>query len=323
MKLFFKEHIGLIITQIIQFIVIASLFWLAGYHDIKMILYAFLLSGVTFIGYLTFHYFTRKKYYERIASPIKSLEESLQVLDDGPVSEALYELLKSQYYLYKQQINDLERKQDEHLIFMDRWIHQMKTPLSVIDLMATDLDEPLSSDMREETERMKTGLNTVLYMARLRTIQQDFHIKQVDLLQLIREVNQENKRFYIRNKVYPVIESDAVMVVETDEKWLYFILTQLIQNAVKYSTGKATEIHIGLSKTEAGPVLEVRDFGVGIPREDLPRVFDAFYTGENGRVFRESTGMGLFLVKEVSDYLGHRVEVESRVGEGSRFRVVF
>lgn len=323
MRLFFKEHIGLIITQIVQFIIIASLFWLAGYHDIKLILYAFLLSGLTFIGYLTFYYFTRRKYYQRIATPITSLDESLQALDDRPASEALSELLKSQYYLYKQQLHDLERKQDEHLVFMDRWIHQMKTPLSVIELMATDLDEPLSSNMREETERMKTGLNTVLYMARLRTIEQDFHIKQVDVVKLIHEVNQEHKRFYIRNKVYPVVETEAEMIVETDEKWLYFIITQLIQNAVKYSTNQANEVKITLSKTDAGQMIEVRDFGVGIPKEDLPRVFDAFYTGENGRVFRESTGMGLFLVKEVADYLGHQVSIESTVDEGSNFRVIF
>lgn len=323
MKLFLKEHVGLIVIQIVQFIVIVSLFWLAGFGDVKLTLYVLLLSGLISLGYLTYHYFSRKKYYERLATPVNSLDESLQVLDDRPAPEALYNLLKSQYHLYKQQINQLERKQEEHLIFMDRWIHQMKTPLSVIDLMATDLDEPLSSNMREETERMKIGLNTVLYMARLRTIEQDFHIKQVDLLKLIHEVNQEHKRFYIRNKVYPVISVEDEMIVETDEKWLYFILTQLIQNAVKYSANHANEVKISFLKAPGGQMVEVRDFGVGIPPEDLPRIFNAFYTGENGRVFRESTGMGLFLVKEVADYLGHQVDVESVLGEGSSFRIVF
>ncbi len=86
---------------------------------------------------------------------------------------------------------------------MDQWVHQMKTPLSVIELTAQNLDEPESSSIREETERMKTGLNTILYMARLRTIEQDFRIKPVALADIVHEVNRENKRFYIRSQVYP------------------------------------------------------------------------------------------------------------------------
>src|SRR5690625_6342491 len=134
----------------------------------------------------------------------------------------------------------LKNKQEEHFIFMDRWIHQMKTPLSVIELMAQDLDEPDSSDMREETDRIKTGLNTVLYMGRLRTMSRDFYVKLVDLKSMINEVNKENKRFFIRNHVYPQIEVDSEgLAVETDDKWIHFMITQLFQNAVKYSAIKS------------------------------------------------------------------------------------
>jgi len=200
----------------------------------------------------------------------------------------------------------------------------MKTPLSVIELTAQNLDEPESSNIREETERMKTGLNTVLYMARLRTIEQDFRIKPVCLENVIHEINQENKRFFIRNEVYPKLEQERKgITVESDEKWLLFILTQLIQNAVKYSTGKTKQIIISLYERNGEAICDVRDFGIGIPLEDRKRLFQAFFTGENGRKYRESTGMGLFLVKEVTDYLGHAVEVESIVGEGTTFRVIF
>lgn len=209
-------------------------------------------------------------------------------------------------------------------MFMDRWVHQMKTPLSVIELTAKDLDEPESSNIREETERMKTGLNTVLYMARLRTIEQDFQIKRVTLAKLIHEANQDNKRFYIRNKVYPKLQEEETRVlVETDEKWLLFMVTQLIQNAVKYSVGRSNHIALSLYKRNNKAVFAVTDFGVGIPKADQKRIFQAFYTGENGRHFRESTGMGLYLVKEATSYLGHALEMESTVGEGTIFRIVF
>src|SRR5690625_7524959 len=106
---------------------------------------------------------------------------------------------------------------------MDRCAHQMKTPLSVIDFTAESLDKPESSNIREETERMKFGLNTVLYMARLRTMEEDFQVKVVTLANVVQEVNQENKRFYIRNEVYPQVEEASEgIAVFTDEKWLYF-----------------------------------------------------------------------------------------------------
>ncbi len=200
----------------------------------------------------------------------------------------------------------------------------MKTPLSVIELTAQSLDEPDSSNIREETERMKTGLHTILYMARLRSIEQDFHIKPVALSKIIHDVNGENKRFYIRNQVYPQLREEREgITVEPDEKWLFFMLSQLIHNAVKYSKGKSGHIVLSVYEQDGEAVLGITDFGVGIPVSDQKRIFDAFYTGENGRVFRESTGMGLYLTKEAAEHLGHRIEVESAVGEGTTFRIIF
>lgn len=324
MKLFIKEHALLIVVQIIQFLTILLIYWLDGYNHLKPALYGIFLGFFFLICYLTYHYISRRQFYDRLSEPIETLDESLRQIDNTPISEALNELLKTQYKKYQQQIKEAERKQEEHMIFIDRWIHQMKTPLSVIELIAKDLDEPESSSMREETDRMKTGLNTILYMARLRTIEQDFHIKPVHLAELVKEVNLENKRFYIRNHVYPQInEEQEGIKVETDEKWLFFIVSQLIHNAVKYSAQKSDHIIISLFERNSGVILEVKDFGVGIPTEDKKRIFDAFYTGENGRTFRESTGVGLFLVKEVTNYLGHVIEFESEVGKGTSLRIIF
>ncbi len=253
-----------------------------------------------------------------------SLDESLQETEHVPVAEALDQLLKSQYRLYQQRIGETEARKEDHLTFIDRWVHQMKTPLSVIELTARDLDEPESSNIREETERIKTGLSTVLYMARLRTIEQDFRIRPVMLESLVHELNRDNKRYFIRNDVYPKLDTErSGITVESDEKWLLFMMTQLIHNAVKYSAGKSKQIMISLYEREGVAIFEVKDFGIGIPEEDRKRIFNPFYTGANGRRYRESTGMGLFLVKEVADHLGHGIEMESVVGRGTTFRIVF
>jgi signal transduction histidine kinase len=92
---------------------------------------------------------------------------------------------------------------------------------------------------------------------------------------------------------------------------------------VKYSSGKSQQVNISLYERKGEAIFEVKDFGIGIPPEDRSRIFHAFYTGENGRHYRESTGMGLFLVKEVADYLGHGIEMETAAGKGTTFRIVF
>lgn len=324
MKLFWREHALLIGVQAVQFTVMLAIFWLDGYRATGPALYAAFL-GFFFLGcYLSYIYLSRRPFYERLSRPLESLDDSLRQTAAGPLSSALDRLLRDQYKLYQQRIKSLENQQRQHLTFMEQWVHQMKTPLSVIELTAQGLDEPDSSSIREETDRMKTGLNTILYMARLRSIERDFHIKPVSLSKIASEVNGEHKRFYIRNQVYPKLQEERPgITVESDEKWLVFILTQLIHNAVKYSRGRSRHIVISIYERGREAVLEVKDFGVGIPDADKRRIFDPFFTGENGRAFRESTGMGLYLTKEAAEHLGHRIEFESQVSRGTTFRVIF
>lgn len=324
MRLFFREHSLLIALQALQFLVILSIYWLAGFHSILPALYAIFLGVFLLSCYLTYYFVSRRGFYKRLNEPLDSLEDSLQKTGNVPVSEALDKLLRDQYRYYKNQIHTMELQQEQHLQFMDQWVHQMKTPLSVIELTAQNLDEPDSSNIREETDRMKTGLNTILYMARLRSIEQDFQIKSVQLSKIVHEVNKENRRFFIRSKVYPRLEEEKQgITVETDEKWLFFMLSQLINNAVKYSAGKSDTFIVAIYERDGEAVLQVTDFGVGIPDTDIRRVLDPFFTGENGRIFRESTGMGLYLTKEAAQYLGHRIELDSEVGKGTEIRIIF
>jgi len=323
-KLFFKEHSLLIFVQAIQMLVFLSIFWFDGYRDMKLFFYTVFLNFFILSCYLIYYYLTRQKMYKRLNHRLESLDDSFQKTDDAPISKAFDEVLRNQYKLYQSQLKLIEKEQEEHRKFMDQWVHQMKTPLSVIELTAQNIDEPDSSSIREETEVMKTGLNTILYIARLRTIEQDFHIKPVDLVKLADEVNGENKRFYIRNKVYPKLEvKKEGITVESDEKWLFFILSQLINNAVKYSSEISNRIVISIYERGEEAILEVTDFGIGIPEVDKRRIFDPFYTGENGRKYRESTGMGLYLAKESLSILGHEIEMESVSGKGTTFRIVF
>lgn len=324
MKLFLKDNLALILLQATQLLLMLFITWLDGYRDFSIILYALFLNFFLFTIYLLFRYRNQRLFYKRLADPLTHLNQSLEKTGTTPLPLAFDNLLKSQFILYVNKIEEIEAEKANHLNFIDRWVHQMKTPLSVIELTAEQLDEPDSSNIREETERMQASLRTILYMARLRTIKEDLNIKRVRLMEVIRSVNGELKRFYIRNNVYPRfknIKNDAV--IETDEKWLYFIIMQLLQNAVKYSAGKSNEIEINIYEKKGSYILEIQDYGIGIPLKDQKRIFQPFFTGENGRKYQESTGMGLYLVKEVIDYLGYGISVESIVDEGTTFQITF
>src|SRR5699024_7887558 len=134
MKLFIREHFSFIVLQCFQFLIMFLIMWMAGVQHIAIILYAISLSFFFLSCYFVYRYMTRRRFYNRLEKPLKNFDESLQKSDQVPVAEALDRLLKSQYSLYQERIGYIEMSKEEHLTFIDRWVHQMKTPLSVIEL---------------------------------------------------------------------------------------------------------------------------------------------------------------------------------------------
>ncbi|MBS4201927.1 sensor histidine kinase [Bacillus sp. FJAT-49732] len=319
MKLFFREHIPLIIVNIVQMIAVLSIYIMDGYRNYHTALYALFIGIFLLTAYLFYRYFTHKDFYRRLSNPIHKLDEVNEILGFSSLPEALTHLLKSQHTEYMNQLHQQERTRNDHLTFINQWVHQMKTPLSVIQLITQEEDDERFTSIQEEVDKIGKGLDMVLYAARLEAFEHDFQVELVSLRKMTEQAISENKRLFIKNRVYPEIHIDQNILVDSDEKWLMFILNQLITNAVKYSTGISQKILIKGSDRS----LEVQDNGIGIPKSDIKRVFNPFYTGENGRLYRESTGMGLYLVKEVCDRLGHQVEIASEVEEGTTVKIKF
>ncbi|UVI30525.1 sensor histidine kinase [Paenibacillus spongiae] len=323
MKLFLRDQSPLIAVYLAQLLVITYIYRLDGYRNTAISLYAGLLSGCLLVGYLAYRYITNRAFYNRLEEPLASMEEFTGGTQSTPLAESLQQLLKSQLRHYKTELNQYKHKIETQIHFINQWVHQMKTPLSVIYLMVQDEDEPRFTAIGDEVDRLKKGLETVLYTARLDTFEHDFHVEALDLEAVVRSVTSHQKRLFIRKRVFPVIRMEGAMTVHSDEKWLSFVLTQLITNAVRYTVRENRHIHFHGSSRGPDTVLEIRDEGVGIPASDLPRVFDAYFTGENGRSFQESTGMGLYLAKQICGKLGHRIELESAAGEGTVVRILF
>src|SRR5699024_8206436 len=149
------------------------------------ILYSFFLSLCMLSLYLLYDYWTRRYFYQRISKPLESIDEALETIGDRPIAKALHQYNLSNYRLYQNQMMAQWKKQEDYAKFMDLWVHQMKTPLSVIDLTAREVEEPYSSNIRYENDKLKAGLDNVLHMSRLREVQKDFHVKNVDLIKVI------------------------------------------------------------------------------------------------------------------------------------------
>lgn len=323
MRLFLREHLPLIAVQIAVLFLVLLVYWLDGYRDALTALYSVFLGIVALGGYLAYRYASHRSLYRKLAEPMESLDDSLQGGSAAPLPAAVDRLLETQYGHYQRKLKAAEKARDDHLAFIHQWVHQMKTPLSVIRLTMDNRDDAGAVSVREEADRMERGLETVLYAARLETFERDFQVESVQLRAIVERAIRENRRYFISSKVYPELNVDASLYVESDAKWLGFLIGQLVTNAIKYSAGSEQKVTFEASIRGREAALDIRDRGIGIPPEDRKRVFQPFYTGDNGRKFRESTGMGLYFVQEIAGRLGHRIELESEVGKGTRVRVAF
>lgn len=324
MKLFIRDNVPYMVVYIISVTLTISYCMLSKSLKSADAIYIIFFNFLILMCFLIYRYNTHKRVYNLLSEDMQVIEESIKDLGSSRVGEAMEALMKKQYSLYQGKIQVYNQNQKEHLTFMNHWVHQMKTPLSVIQLYVQEHEgEEMAENLKGEVDKLNKGLNMAMYFARLDEFQKDFHAEKVDLHNLIIEMVNEEKRLFIKNRVFPELKLEDDIIVYSDKKWIKFAIEQIIINGVKYSKGQNKKLTIELKKVSNMVILDVIDRGVGIPKKDIKRVFDAFYTGENGRVFGESTGMGLYIVKKVCDSLEHKVEIESEVAEGTRVRIIF
>lgn len=209
----------------------------------------------------------------------------------------------------------LQEKQD----FFALWAHQIKTPISALNLLLQGENTDRAS-CRQELFKVEGYVEMALNYMRFEDMRNDLLLEKYSLEELVRQVVKKYATLFIYNHVSVELQ-DLQYQVLTDEKWFCFVLEQLISNAIKY-TGQGS-VTVFAQDTEQGICLVVKDTGIGIKGEDLPRIFEKGFTGYNGRLDKKASGLGLYLCKGVCDRLGHRLDVSSRPGEGTEVRLLF
>ncbi|MBQ8080554.1 MAG: sensor histidine kinase [Clostridia bacterium] len=242
----------------------------------------------------------------------KNLRFALDGLPEPRTREGaeLTELLLSLRDELNGTVAEAEREQAVALSYYSLWVHQIKTPIAVMRLRLGQADSEEHRALSTELFRVERYANMALSFARLNAPTLDMVIRRVPLDDVIRAAARTYAVFFVRKGLAFRFEGTQETAL-TDEKWLGFILEQLLSNAVKYTQRGSVTVRV-----ENG-VLSVADTGCGIAPEDLPRVCERGYTGLNGRTTARSTGLGLWLCRTAADRLGHRLYLESTLGEGT------
>ena len=200
--------------------------------------------------------------------------------------------------------------QDRAETFYTAWVHQIKTPMAAMGLLLQG-GTPDAALLKGELFRMEKYVDLVLTYQRLGSESTDLVLKACDLDAIIRGAVKEYARLFILKKL-TLSFTPTELTVLTDEKWLGFVIGQLLSNALKYTQRG------GVSVYAQGQRLVIEDTGVGIPASELPRIFEKSFTGENGRAAERTTGLGLYLCRRACALLGHGIWAESQVGQGTR-----
>lgn len=201
------------------------------------------------------------------------------------------------------------------------WVHQIKTPISGMNVLLQSM-EPTEEvgELQNHLFSVEQYVDMALQYQKIKSTTNDFSFAEIPLNKVIRENIRKYARLFIAKKLAVRYEETALRVL-TDEKWISFVLGQIITNAVKYSDKGS--ITISAYEDECNTYLSVKDEGIGISPEDLPRVFERGYTGYNGRADKKSTGIGLFLCKSVTRMLGHKIQISSEPGKGTEVTIIF
>ena len=227
------------------------------------------------------------------------------------------QLARRSAQVQEQKLLVLER-QDEFLA----WVHEMKSPLTAMQLLMEKIeDNELKERMENEWLRLYLLLDQQLHATRLMTIELDNRIEKVNVKSVIIQEIKALRSWCFEKQI--AIELDIEkMTVQSDAKWLGFIVRQILSNAVKYSD-VGGEIRVLARMIDEQVVLEIQDDGIGIKREDLPRVFRKSYTGTIGRETSAATGMGLYLAKQAADSLHVLLTIESTENIGTSVKITF
>lgn len=271
-------------------------------------------------------YAHQKKKIKKLENQLASIEQKYLIsevidLPETQLEAAYYHILKQGNKGMLEAIGELRDSQRDYKEYIEEWIHEIKTPITAIDLICNNHSSEETKRIQREMKEVHYLVEQALFYARSETVEKDYFIKKTRLFDCVQTVLLRHRTEILEKKIALEVE-ESEEIVYTDAKWVTFILHQVLANAIQYQKEENRKIKIYSENLTEGLALIIEDNGIGICASDLKRVYEKGFTGSN-RAKSKSTGIGLYLCKKLCDKLGISIRIESKEGTYTRVIVAF
>ena len=323
---FIKERMIFLIINLIMFLLVAILMKIVKV-SINIILILFLIWFGPILIYMFLEFIKYRRYLNNLINTVENLDRKYllpEVIEEPRFQEAriINDVLKQCNKSMHEKVKHYKDEQIEYREYIETWVHEIKTPIASAKLILENDNSDLSERINYEMKRVEGFIEQVLYYARSSDVSKDYIIKEFSLRSVVMKSVKSNSRDFINKNIKLDIRGIEGNIF-SDEKWVEFIINQIIINAVKFSIPNEGKVSIYSKVNENNIILTIEDNGVGINEKDIDRVFEKGFTGENGRKFGKSTGIGLYLCKKLCDKLGIGISLNSKENIGTKVNIVF
>ena len=322
---YIKDKIYYILTFSI-YIILISIYLKAMETEIPAIIIVIAISTIFFCAGFIISYLKSNKYLKDIDKMMDNLTEKYLITEVMPKPNraerfAYYRILKKANKSMLENISTIKQQQIDYKEYIESWVHEIKIPITSVKLLCENNKSDITTKIDEEIEEINNFVEQALFYARMDQVSNDFMIKNINLNNVIKNVLARNKKIMIQNNMK--VELNNVNTnCYTDEKWLEFIVNQIIQNAIKYRKERNANIVITISENKENVILNIKDNGIGIKTSEIGRIFDKGFTGTNGRNQKKSTGIGLYLCKRLCQEIGMEIEANSKENEFTEIKII-
>lgn len=234
---------------------------------------------------------------------------------------AYYKILKRANKSMLENVTDIKEKQKDYKEYIESWVHEIKIPITSAKLLCENNKTVITNKIDEDIEEVNNYVEQALFYARMDQVSNDFMIREISLNEVIKNVLARNKKIMIQNNMKVELK-DVNIKCYTDEKWLEFILNQIITNSIKYRNDNNAVVKITGIQNKENIILKIKDNGIGIKKSEIDRIFDKGFTGTNGRNQTKSTGIGLYLCKRLCEGIGMEIDANSKENEYTEIVII-
>lgn len=288
-------------------------------YDKQFMVYPLIVTAIFLVVYIIYKCFVYNNLYVFLNNEKQSPRYKIR---DGYAFQDVLQIINEVHQSYISKIYNIQSKFEKKDKLLAEWIHNMKTSVAIIELAVEKGNDEILRDIAEENRKLQKNLEESLIFSRLQEFEKDYVPAKVNLKELVISAVNCKKRNFIYSNIFPKVKIGYKHNIYTDKKWTQYIIEQIITNSIKYSA-KGKSILFYCKVDDKNITLCIKDEGIGIKKEEISRVFDAFFTGSNGRIYEKSSGIGLYMCKTICEMLNSEISIKSKEKKGTEVSITF